>query len=478
MVINIQKDKILLIEDDAEMSSLIVKFLSKKGLDVESVKTGDDGFEMLNNFKPKVIIADLYLQNSTISGMSMIQMLKKKSPFSSIIVISGHNNMKPIMHNLNLGIYDFLEKPFNYYKLYSSVLRACESYHINHENKLLKDNKVLIKQYVGESSNALKVHKYIHKTAKKNIRTFIFGDRGLGKESIARTIHHLSENKDGHFIKYVKSIEENSMFEEFFIDIHNRDSIIHQAQHGTLFIDNIEYLNIKTQNELVSVFNNGYYKNHEKNTFEEININLIICGLQDPRELMKLRKMTQEIYGLIAYNVFQAPNITLMKEDFPLFIKKITQEVIAECGVDKRIFSSEAIAFLQLYKWKGGFRELKSVVERVLIYNQQTGPVDANELMQFMTVNDEEMLKKHYLTKEAEELKSQDNNFVLQINLSDFSQSSLKDLRIYCEVQFIRMQMERFNYNISKTAAAIDMERSALHRKLKSLGISINECVS
>ena len=472
---NVKKDNVLIIEDDNDMRELISKFLIKKGLNVESVSNGDDGFDILNTYRPKVIIADLYIQNSTISGITMIELLKKKSPMTSIIVISGHTNMRSVIENLKVGIYDFLEKPFNYYKLYSSVIRAFESYHINQENKLLKHQKLLVGKYVGESNNAIRVHKFMYRTSKTPCKTYIYGSRGLGKESIARTIHSLSEYKDGNFVKYLFPTDTDISYDEFFIDSYNKKSILSEAQCGTLFIDNVETLSLKIQNELAKILNDNYYKNYRTNSFEEININFILCGLEDPISLLNAGKLSQELYLTVSNNIFNAPNITLMKEDFALFIKKITQEITSECAVKPRIFSSEAVAFLQLYNWKGGFRELKAIVEKVLVYNNEEGPVNTYELMKFMKLDEEHEEHMSYTLNHFKNLDNENNKFNLQIDLSLFAKSSLKELRTYCEVQFIKMQMQRFNNNISKTASAIEMERSALHRKLKSLGIHISE---
>lgn len=463
------KNDILIIEDDNEMRDLISKFLKKKGFEIKEARTGDEAFDILQTFTPKLIITDLYLDKSTINGLTMIEMLKQKLPNVHIIVISGHNNLKFSLKSLQIGIYDFLEKPFNYYRLYVSVLRACESYNIIEENNLLKSKKYFLSQYVGESNQAVRVHKFIHKVSRASARCFIYGSRGSGKELIAKSIHNMSENRKGVFEKYIGALNADyNTYDRFFFDTNDKESVLSKTQKGTLFIENIANVPLNIQNDFAKILNDNYFKNNKTNRFEELNMNVIISALDDPLVLMQDGKLSHELFNLLSNHVLKTPNICDMKDDFPLFIKKITQDIIDDCDVKPRIFSSEAIAFLQLYNWKGGFRELKAVVERVLVYEAETGPVITTELSRFMAFGAD---ANDYGLEDDIPISADLSSFDLKVDLSNFSNASLKRVRTYCEIQFIKMQMQRFNNNISKTATAIDMERSALHRKLKSLGI-------
>jgi two-component system nitrogen regulation response regulator NtrX len=395
-----------------------------------------------------------------------LEIIKKRYPMMPVVVISGHGTVETAVTAIKMGAYDYLEKPFTQEKLIIVLRRACEAAQLKRENFELKSKVPDRTELIGCSSAITKLKSDIDKVAPTYGRVMIHGENGSGKELTARLIHKKSKKTGGRFIIFSPTcMSPARMYQELFGELGNQDanslshkriSILEASNNGTLYIDEVQNLSMNVQVRLLKFLQDQVLERPSPAKPIKLDVRFITSTSINLLDAVKTGKFRQDLYYRLNVVPIKVPSLTERKEDIPLLIKYFVKQLSKFSGLKEREFSGETVAVLQAYNWSGNIRQLRNVIEWTLIMNPITSD---NETIK------PEMLPSEILNHGAVIAKP-DTNF-------DMLSMSLREARELFEQQYLTAQMVRNNYNISRTACAVKMERSALHRKLKLLSIHV-----
>ena len=379
-------------------------------------------------------------------------------------MISGHGNIETAVKAIHLGAYDFIEKPFETDRLLHIVERALESERLKRENRDLRRRTGGEADVIGRSSAIAAVRQTIDRVAPTDSRVLIVGPAGSGKEVIARTIHRKSTRAEGPFVVLnAATMTPNHVEEELFGTEHGAGETIphikigtfEQADGGTLFIDQVADMPLETQAKILRVLQDQTFSRLGAGQKVKVDVRIIAASSRDLLSEIAQKTFREDLYYRLNVVPIQVPALSDRKEDLPDLIEYFLMQSASADGLNRREFSEDAIALMQACDWPGNVRQLRNVVEWALIMapGSEGVPIQANMLPPELVLSTPSTLRAD-LTREIMAL-------------------SLRKARETFERQYLEAQVTRFGNNISKTAAFVGMERSALHRKLKSLGISI-----
>lgn len=466
---------ILIVDDEADIRDIISDILKDEGFTSRSACNSTQAFKAISEKTPSAIILDIWLQGSDLDGLGILEIVKKQYPLMPVIVISGHGTIETAVNAIKMGAYDYLEKPFTHDKLMVVLKRACEAAKLKRENIDLKSKVIDKTEFVGNAAITAKLRSEIEKVAPTSGRVMIHGAVGSGKELAARLIHKKSKRANGPFIVFSPtSMNLNKIQYELFGEserqeanpnlFDKRASVLEAANNGTLYIDEIGDLPMIAQNKLLKFLKDQTLSRGSKSI--KLDVRLITSTTKDLQVEISQGKFRQDLYYRLNVVPILVPVLAERKEDIPLLVKYFVKQLSKFSGLKEQEFSDEAIAALQAYNWPGNIRQLRNVIEWTLIMNPPSpGMV--------------EKIKSDRLPQEV--INNSVNISKPDTNL-DMMSMPLRDAREVFERQYLTAQMNRFNNNISKTSTFVGMERSALHRKLKTLNIhaaniksSINE---
>jgi two-component system nitrogen regulation response regulator NtrX len=374
--------------------------------------------------------------------MEILSDLKQSNPEIPVIMITGHGDIKTAIKAIKIGAYDFLEKPFNLDKLTLTINRALDLKNLLQENKKLIQNDNDQNFLIGTSGIIQNLNASIKEIAKSNSRIYITGETGTGKRAIAYCIHKESnKNKDPFILLNCATLNEKNLNTVL-------NSSLKKASKGTLFLNEITDMDLEIQGKFLALMHD--YLNQNPDDFCRI----ISSSCKDIEQLIEKGKFRQDLFYRL--NVVKIQSIPLKEriEDLPFLCESFIHNICENMGLEKKTLSEDAILALKRYNWHGNIMELKNVCQSIVIMNQNKKKIDVDLLPKYILNNDSEK------NKEAEKL-----TLKTQIN------KPIKDAREIFEKQYLKDQLERFNWNISDTAKFIQMERSALHKKIKSLNI-------
>lgn len=458
------KGDVLVVDDEAGIRELVSDSLKDEGYNARVAANSQQAFELISQKVPTAIILDIWLQDSNLDGLGILEIVKKKFPLMPVVVISGHGTVDTAANAIRLGAYDYIEKPFTHNKMMVVLKRACESARLKKENIELKSKVLDRTEFIGKSVLAMKLKATIEKIAPTSGRIMINGQVGAGKELTARLIHKKSRRSNGPFIVFNPStISPQRMRYELFGEYDSIDknaildkkvSYLEAANNGTLYIDDVASLPIDIQNRLLRFLRDGFISKQEKQM--SVNVRIISSNGRDLEQEIQQGNFKQDLYYRLNVISIDVPTLAERKEDIADLTKYFVTQLSKFSGLKERVFSSEAIAALQAYDWPGNIRQMRNVVENTLIMNPpqnvgDTSPIKADMLPQEIVNSGVKIVKPE--------------------NSSDVMLMPLREAREVFEREYLTAQMNRFNNNISKTATFVGMERSALHRKLKTLNI-------
>jgi len=444
--------EILLIDDEKDIRFAVHEILKENNFFVREADTVEKALSEIKKKLPDLVILDVLLDEKNRDGIHILKFIKSLDADLPVIMISGHANIQIAVDSIKHGAFEFLEKPFNKDRLLNFVNRALENSSLKKENKSLKKNLYLSNELIGNSSTLIKLRNSIEKFSKTDSRILIFGPAGSGKELVGRLIHEASSRSNNSFKVINGAILDPNHFDFELFGSENNDKIIsgifEKTNNGTLLIDNISDVPLQTQGKILRVLSDQKF--HRVNGANEISVNIrVMCSTsKNLKEEIESGNFREDLFHRINVIPIQTPYLKDVKEDIPLLVDYFIKRISDTNGLKTIVINSKNAVFYD-YDWPGNVRELRNLIERVVILASGKNE-DVDKIL-------------------SESLKI---SSVRESKTEDAFQFPLKEAREKFEKNYLEIQLNRHNGNVSKTADYIGMERSALHRKLKSLGIN------
>ena len=449
--------EILVIDDNPDIRFLICNILKEKNFNVRSAANYDQAVAEINKKIPDLAIIDIKLDKTDKDGIDLLKLIIKKNRQIPVIMISGHATVQIAIESIKLGAYEFIEKPFSTEKILNYVNRALETASLKEEKNIIENKLFHSFDLVGKSSLITKIKKTIEKLSASESRILVSGPTGSGKELVARKIHKNSGRSNEPFIILNAALlkektYEKELFGQEFEDGNISFGSLERANKGTLLIDEVSEIPLETQANVLRVLIDQKFKRLNGTKHINVNIRLISSTSKNLKELVEEGKFREDLFHRLNVVPVELNGLSSRTEDIPLLINYFKEKLSEINGVaEPKIDTTNDN--LYTYNWPGNVRELRNLVERVTILAANESKENINKLM------DDILLSSGYEEK---------NEKVL---LEKSFSSPLKEAREHFEKEYLTTQLRKNHGNISKTADFIGMERSALHRKLKSLGI-------
>ena len=448
--------EILVIDDNPDIRFLVCNILEDQNFKVRTAANYDQAIIEINKRIPDLAIVDIKLDKPDKDGIDLLKMITKKNKNIPVIMISGHATVKVAVEAIRLGAYEFIEKPFSKEKIINYVNRGLESSSLKKEKDIIENKLFHSFDLIGESPNITKVKKIIDKLSTSESRVLISGPTGSGKELVARKIHKNSARfKDPFVIINAALLKEKTyekeLFGEEFEDGNISFGALERANRGTLLIDEVSEIPYETQANVLRVLIDQKFKRVNGSKDISVNIRLISSTSANLNQLVRDNRFREDLFHRLNVMPIELSSLASRTEDIPLLIEYFKDKLSEINGVQKPDIDIKNDS-LYTYNWPGNVRELRNLVERITILSSNESKEKINKL-----IND--------ILNPSSKI-SEENNILTQS-----FQSPLKEAREHFEKEYLTTQLKKHHGNISKTADFIGMERSALHRKLKSLGI-------
>jgi two-component system nitrogen regulation response regulator NtrX len=449
---------ILVIDDEADIRDLVSGILEDAGHQVRTARDSDEAIEAVRRRRPTLAILDVWLQGSQIDGLDLLAVLRETDPDIPVIVISGHGTIETAVAAIRKGAYDFLEKPFNADRLLIVVTRAIETARLKRENASLRVRAAASADLVGSSPVMAQLRSAVDRIAQSNSRVMISGPSGSGKELVARLLHDRSLRGSGPFVAInAASIAPERMESELFGEEGpdgrpRKIGVFEQAHQGTLLLDEVGDMPVETQSKILRVLVDQRFRRLGGSADVQVNVRVVSSTSRDLRIDIERSRFREDLFHRLNVVPLRVPTLAERRDDIPELADYFVRRITEGTGLPARILAPDALAALQAAEWPGNVRQLRNIIERILILagGEPSIPVTLESL-----------------PPEAWPAAS----FSQQQGMQEVIGMSLRDARERFEREYLHVQITRFGGNISRTAAFIGMERSALHRKLKSLGV-------
>lgn len=446
---------ILVVDDERDIRELICDILQDEGFSTRMAANSDETMAELNKSEPSLMILDIWLKDSNMDGIDILGHVKRDNPEVPVVIISGHGNVEIAVAAIKQGAYDFIEKPFNIDQLMVVIKRAMETSRLRRENVALRRQDARSADMIGSSSNFRLLKSQLDKVTKSNGRVMLTGGAGTGKEVAARYIHAESNRADAPFVTVNSaSIQPDHMEEVLF----GRESqqrgveqgLLEQAHGGVIYFDEVGDMPLGTQSKILRVLVDQSFTRVGGTAKVRVDLRVISSTNRDLQPEIVAGRFREELYHRLNVVPIEVPALEDRREDIPELARHFIDLFNREQGMTARDLGDDAAAMLQTMTWPGNVRQLKNVIERVMILGDGTGPIEARDL------------------PGQTEAPTTDDDVTLSPSLTTLP---LREARELFERQYLMAQINRFGGNISRTASFVGMERSALHRKLKSLGV-------
>lgn len=446
---------ILIVDDERDIRELISEILKDEGFATRLAGNSDDAMSAINTEAPALMILDIWLKDSRMDGIDILKSVKRDNPDVPVVIISGHGNIEIAVAAIKQGAYDFIEKPFNIDQLLVVIRRAMETSRLRRENQSLKRQDGAQSEMIGTSAAFRTLIGQLDKVTKSNGRVMLTGPAGSGKEVAARYIHANSNRASAPFVTVNCAGVAPDRMEEVLFGREGTDrgvepGLLEQAHGGVIYFDEVADMPIGTQTKILRVLVDQQF--HRVGGADKVRVDLRVISSTN-RNLeaeIEADNFRQELFHRLNVVPIAVPSLEERREDIPL----LAEFFIAECnsvqGLPLRGLSDDASALMQTMIWPGNVRQLKNLIERVLILSDGTGAIEAKEL------------------PGEDDTSNEEGRVVLSGALATLP---LREAREAFEREYLLTQINRFGGNISRTANFVGMERSALHRKLKSLGV-------
>jgi two-component system nitrogen regulation response regulator NtrX len=452
--------EILIVDDEADIRDLVAGILQDEGYATRTARDADDALAAITARRPNLIFLDIWMQGSRLDGLQLLEAVKKEHSDLPIVMISGHGNIETAVAATKLGAYDFIEKPFKADRLVLVADRALETSRLKREVKELKALATAASTVVGKSPVITQLRQVIEKAGPTNSRILIVGPPGSGKELVARSLHAASARAEAPFVAInAAAITPERMETELFgVDHPNagegrKAGALEEAHGGTLFIDEIADLPRETQNKILRVLVDQTFQRVGGSTKINVDVRIISSTGRNLEAEIAEGRFREDLYHRLSVVPIRVPGLADRREDIPLLVEYFMDQISQSTGLPKRKIGDDAMAVLQSHDWPGNVRQLRNNVERLMIL--AGGDPDA--------VVDASMLPPDVGSMVPSMPNGSGGEHLMGL--------PLRDAREVFEREYLVAQISRFGGNISRTAEFVGMERSALHRKLKALGV-------
>lgn len=447
---------ILVVDDEKDIRDLISDILKDEGHNTRTAWNSETAMAEINAKAPDLIILDIWLKESRLDGIEILKSVRRDNPDIPVVIISGHGNIEIAVAAVKQGAYDFIEKPFNIDQLLVVISRALEASRLRRENAALKYRDTTSHQMIGNSSAFRALKAQLEKVTRTNGRVMLSGPAGAGKEVAARFIHSKSERSNGPFVTVNSATIEPERMEEVLFGRESADrghepGLFEQAHRGILFFDEVADMPIGTQSKILRVLVDQSFSRVGGTDTVRVDVRVISATNRDLAAEIAAGRFREELFHRLNVVPIAVPSLEARRDDIPELARHFAAELSAGQGLPLRGLSDDAAAQLQTLRWPGNVRQLKNLVERVLIMGPDSGMIQAAELM-----------------PDVDSLDSEGEGARIAAN---FAAVPLREAREMFEREYLMAQINRFSGNISRTASFVGMERSALHRKLKSLSV-------
>jgi two-component system nitrogen regulation response regulator NtrX len=449
---------ILVVDDEADIRDLVAGILSDEGYAVRTAADSEAALASLRARRPSLLILDIWMQGGGMDGLELLDMVKSFDPDMPVVMISGHGNIETAVSAIRRGAYDFLEKPFKSDRLLLVVDRALEQASLRRENRRLRQQTLAPDGFLGRSSAAQQLRQLIGKIAPANSRLLISGPPGSGKELVARMIHAASPRAKGEFVAIgAAEMTPDRMDLELFGEEGeggrpSRIGVFERAHGGTLYLDKVGDMPRETQGRILRVLVEQRFRRLGGAQDVQVDVRVMSSTSRDLREEIAVGRFREDLFHRLNVVPVHVPGLAERREDIAELVDYFIDRISETSGLPRRRLTDDAVATLQIHDWPGNVRQLRNNVERLMIL--ATGdPAEAIT---------SEMLPAEVAVAGA----------VGSIGSERIIALPLREAREVFEREYLNAQIVRFGGNISRTANFIGMERSALHRKLKSLGVA------
>ncbi|MHA1190433.1 MAG: nitrogen assimilation response regulator NtrX [Alphaproteobacteria bacterium] len=448
---------ILVVDDEADIRDIVAGILEDEGHETRTAFDSDSALDVIAARRPALCFLDIWLQGSRLDGLALLDEIRKQHPDMPVVIISGHGNIETAVSAIKRGAYDYIEKPFKADRLVLVAERALEASNLRREVAQLKQLTGSDSDMVGESPTMNQLRQIIGRISPPNSRVMILGPSGSGKEQAARAIHAASRRADGPFVVLnAAAITPERMETELFgtetLNGQGRKvGALEEAHGGTLYLDEVADMPQETQNKILRVLVDQMFERVGGSTRVKVDVRVLSSTARDLEKEIGQGKFREDLFHRLSVVPLRVPALAERREDIPLLVDHFMDHLSASTGMARRKISADAMAVLQANAWPGNIRQLRNNVERLMIL--ATGDTD-------------EPISAAMLPPEVGEIlpsSPQDSTHIMSL--------PLREAREIFERDYLTAQINRFGGNISRTAEFVGMERSALHRKLKSLGV-------
>ncbi|EJF86151.1 sigma-54-dependent transcriptional regulator [Bartonella rattimassiliensis] len=448
---------ILIVDDEVDIRELVAGILDDEGYETRVACNSDEALAQISERIPKLIFLDIWLQGSRLDGLALLDEIKAQYPALPIVMISGHGNIETAVSAIKRGAYDFIEKPFKADRLVLVAERTLENSNLKRELLELRKRSNETLELLGKSTVIKNLRQTIEKVAPTNSRIMITGPSGAGKETVARTIHALSTRSNGPFvtINAATITPERMEIELFGSEMEGRErkiGALEEAHGGILYLDEIADMPRETQGKILRVLTGQTFERVGGTKRVKVDVRIISSTAQNLENLISDGRFREDLFHRLSVVPIAVPPLSARREDIPELVHHFVRMISQQVGIKPREISDDVIAILQTHAWPGNVRQLRNNIERLLILVRDgDGPITA----EFLPSEVSDSLPRFQMDSDE--------------SIMDLP---LREARELFEKRYLVAQIGRLGGNISRTAEFIGMERSALHRKLKALGVS------
>jgi len=460
---------ILIVDDEPDIRLLIEGILSDEGYETRVAGDSDSALLAFRTRRPSLVILDVWLQGSRMDGLGLLQSFHSEEPHVPVVLISGHGTIEIAVGAIQQGAYDFIEKPFQSDRLLLVLRRALEAAALARENAELRLRAGPEATLTGDSPAMQQLRGAIERVAPTGSRVLIHGPAGSGKDVVARMIHTRSRRSDGPFIALNCATLNPARFEEELFGMEagpdpvahpRRAGMLERAHGGTLLLDEVSDMPLETQGKIVRALQDQTFERLGGSARVKVDVRVLSATNKDLQAEIAAGRFREDLFYRLSVVPMKVPALRERREDVPVLAKHFIARSAESSGMPARELSADALAALQAYEWPGNVRQLRNVMDWLLIMapGGAADPIRA------------EMLPPEIGSRAPVQLNSDPG--------ADIMALPLREARDMFETQYLQAQLVRFGGNISRTAQFVGMERSALHRKLKQLGVHSDERVA